>query len=125
MARAYNFSAGPAILPTEVLLEAQRDLLDFKGTGMSIMEMSHRGKEYTAVHEEAIANLKTLLKVPDNYSILFMTGGATSQFSFVPMNLLGAGQSADYINAGSWGTGAVKAAKPLWAKAWAAASAAL
>ena len=113
MARAYNFSAGPAILPTEVLLEAQRDLLDFKGTGMSIMEMSHRGKEYTAVHEEAVANLKTLLKVPDNYSILFMTGGATSQFSFVPMNLLGAGQSADYINAGSWGAGAVKAAKKL------------
>ncbi len=113
MARAYNFSAGPAILPTEVLQEAQRDLLDYKGTGMSIMEMSHRGKEYTAVHEEAITNLKTLLKVPDNYSILFMTGGATSQFSFVPMNLLGAGQTADYINAGSWGTGAVKAAKKL------------
>jgi len=113
MARSYNFSAGPSILPEDVLKEVQRDLLDFKGTGMSIMEMSHRGKEYTAVHEEAVANLKTLLKIPENYSVLFMTGGATSQFSFIPMNLLGAGQSADYINAGSWGAAAVKAAKKL------------
>ncbi len=113
MARAYNFSAGPAILPEEVLQEAQAELLDYQGTGMSIMEMSHRGKEYTAVHEETIANIKTLLKLPDNYSVLFMTGGATTQFSLVPMNLLGAGQTADYINAGSWGTGAVKAAKKL------------
>lgn len=113
MARAYNFSAGPAILPEEVLKEAQAELLDYKGTGMSIMEMSHRGKEYTAVHEEAIANLKTLLKLPENYSVLFMTGGATTQFSLIPMNLLGAGQTADYINAGSWGTAAVKAAKKL------------
>ena len=113
MARAYNFSAGPAILPEEVLKEAQAELLDYKGTGMSIMEMSHRGKEYTAVHEEAIANIKMLLKLPDNYSVLFMTGGATSQFSLIPMNLLGAGQAADYINAGSWGAGAVKAAKKL------------
>jgi len=113
MARSYNFSAGPSILPEEVLKEVQQDLLDFKGTGMSIMEMSHRGKEYTAVHEEAVANLKTLLKIPENYSVLFMTGGATSQFSFIPMNLLGAGQTADYINAGSWGSAAVKAAKKL------------
>jgi phosphoserine aminotransferase len=113
MARAYNFAAGPAILPEEVLKEAQAELLDYKGTGMSIMEMSHRGKEYTAVHEEAIANIKSLLKIPDNYSVLFMTGGATSQFSFIPMNLLGADQTADYINAGSWGAGAVKAAKKL------------
>jgi phosphoserine aminotransferase len=113
MARAYNFSAGPAILPEEVLQEAQAELLDYKGTGMSIMEMSHRGKEYTAVHEEAIANLKTLLQLPENYSVLFMTGGATTQFSLIPMNLLGAGQTADYINAGSWGTAAVKAAKKL------------
>ena len=113
MARAFNFSAGPAILPDEVLTQAQAELLDFNGTGMSIMEMSHRGKEYTAVHEEAIANLKTLLNIPEGYSVLFMTGGATSQFSFIPMNLLGAGQTADYVNAGSWGSGAVKAAKKL------------
>ncbi|MCC7299614.1 MAG: aminotransferase class V-fold PLP-dependent enzyme, partial [Verrucomicrobia bacterium] len=88
MARSYNFSAGPAVLPEEVLKEAQAELLDYKGTGMSIMEMSHRGKEYTAVHEEAIANIKTLLNVPENYSVLFMTGGATTQFSLIPMNLL-------------------------------------
>ncbi|MFA5689814.1 MAG: 3-phosphoserine/phosphohydroxythreonine transaminase [Kiritimatiellales bacterium] len=113
MARAYNFSAGPAVLPEEALQQAQAELLDFKETGMSIMEMSHRGKEYTAVHEEAIANLKTLLKIPDGYSVLFMTGGATSQFSLIPLNLLGKDQTADYINAGSWGTGAVKAAKKL------------
>lgn len=113
MARSYNFAAGPAVLPEEVLKEAQAELLDYKGTGMSIMEMSHRGKEYTAVHEEAIANIKTLLKMPDNYSVLFMTGGATSQFSLIPMNLLGSGQSADYVNAGSWGAAAVKAAKKL------------
>ncbi len=110
MARAYNFSAGPAMLPTAVIERAQQEMLDWNGSGMSVMEMSHRGKEYTAVHEEAIANIKTLLKLPDNYSVLFMTGGATSQFSLIPMNLLGAGQTADYINAGSWGAGAVKAA---------------
>jgi phosphoserine aminotransferase len=113
MARSYNFSAGPSILPEEVLKEAQAELLDYKGTGMSIMEMSHRGKEYSAVHDEAIANLKTLLKIPENYSVLFMTGGATTQFSLIPMNLLGAGQTADYINAGSWGAAALKDAKKL------------
>jgi phosphoserine aminotransferase len=113
MARAYNFSAGPAILPEEVLKQAQAELLDFNGTGMSIMEMSHRGKDYSAVHEEAISNIKQLLSVPEGYSVLFMTGGASSQFSLIPMNLLGEGQCADYINAGAWGSKAVKAAKKL------------
>jgi phosphoserine aminotransferase len=113
MVRAYNFSAGPAVLPEEVLKQAQAELLDYNGTGMSIMEMSHRGKDYSAVHQEAKDNLTKLLNIPDNYSILFMTGGASTQFSLIPMNLLGEGQSADYINAGAWGTKAVKAAKKL------------
>lgn len=113
MARAYNFSAGPAILPEEVLKQAQAELLDFEGTGMSIMEMSHRGKEYSAIHQEAKNNLKKLLNIPDNYSILFMTGGASTQFSLIPMNLLGEGETADYITAGAWSTKAIKAAKKL------------
>ncbi len=113
MARAYNFSAGPAILPEEVLKQAQAELLDFNGTAMSIMEMSHRGKDYSAVHEEAIANIKQLLNVPEGYSVLFMTGGASSQFSLIPMNLLGEGETADYITAGAWSTKAIKAAKKL------------
>jgi phosphoserine aminotransferase len=113
MVRAYNFSAGPAIMPEEVLKQAQAELLNFNKSGMSIMEMSHRGKDYSAVHQEAKENLKQLLKIPDNYSILFMTGGASAQFSLIPMNLLGEDETADYINAGSWGTKAVKAAKKL------------
>ena len=111
--RAYNFSAGPAILPEEVLKQAQAELLDFNGTGMSLMEMSHRGKDYSAVHQEAKDNLKKLLNIPDNYSILFMTGGASTQFSLIPMNLLGEGQTADYITAGAWSTKAIKAAKKI------------
>ncbi len=113
MARVYNFSAGPAVLPEEVLKEAQKQLLDYEGSGMSIMEMSHRGKVYSAVHEEAIANLKTLLNIPDNYSVLFMTGGASTQFSLIPMNLLGEGQTADYVNSGSWASKAIKDAKKI------------
>ncbi len=113
MARAYNFSAGPAILPEEVLKQAQAELLDFNGTGMSIMEMSHRGKDYSAVHEEAVANIKQLLGIPEGYSVLFMTGGASSQFSLIPMNLLAAGETADYITAGAWGTKAIKAAQKI------------
>lgn len=113
MARAYNFSAGPAMLPDEVLQQAQAELLDYNGTGMSIMEMSHRGKEYSAVHQEAKENIAKLLNLPDNYSVLFMTGGATTQFSLIPMNFLRDGRCADYINAGSWGAKALKAAKQL------------
>src|SRR5210317_753873 len=100
--RAYNFSAGPAILPEEVLKEAAAELVDYQGTGMSIMEMSHRGKEYSAVHDETIANIKELLGIPEGYSVLFMTGGASSQFALIPLNLLGAGQTADYTNSGAW-----------------------
>ncbi|QBG49130.1 3-phosphoserine/phosphohydroxythreonine transaminase [Verrucomicrobia bacterium S94] len=111
--RAYNFSAGPAILPEEVLKEAAAELVDYQGTGMSIMEMSHRGKEYSAVHDECIANIKELLNIPEGYSVLFMTGGASTQFPLIPMNLLGKGETADYTNSGSWAAKAIKEARML------------
>jgi phosphoserine aminotransferase len=111
MMRAYNFGAGPAILPEEALVEAQSELLDFKGSGMSVLEHSHRGKEYEAVHNEAIVNIRKLMNLPDDYAVLFLTGGASQQFAQVPMNLLGEGQTADYINAGTWGAKAIKEAK--------------
>ena len=111
--RAYNFSAGPAILPEEVLKKAAAELADYQGTGMSIMEMSHRGKEYSAVHDECIANIKELLNIPEGYSVLFMTGGASSQFALIPMNLLGADQTADYTNSGAWAAKAIKEGKML------------
>ena len=113
MNRAYNFSAGPAGLPTEVLEEAQRELLDYKGSGVSIMESSHRGKEYKAVQEEAEANIRTLMGLDDDYAVLFLQGGATGQFAMVPMNLLGAGKTADYVNTGAWAKKAIKEAKVL------------
>ncbi len=106
--RAFNFSAGPATLPEEVLKEAQAELLDYQNSGMSIMEMSHRGKEYSAIHAETIANIKELLNIPEGYSVLFMTGGASSQFAFIPMNLLGEDQTADYTNSGAWAAKAIK-----------------
>lgn len=111
MSRAYNFSAGPAVLPEEALTEAQEQLLDFHGCGFSIMEASHRGKEYSAVHEEAIANITELLGLSDDYAVLFMTGGASAQFALAPMNLLGKGRTADYTNSGSWAAKAIKEAK--------------
>jgi len=111
MTRMYNFNAGPAVLPLEVLQEAQAELLDFKGSGMSILESSHRGKEYDAVHTEAVANFKKLLNCSDDYAVLFIAGGASLQFAMAPMNLIGAGQTADYINSGAWAGKAVKEAK--------------
>ncbi len=111
MARVYNFSAGPAVLPLEALQEAQADLVDYKGSGMSVMEMSHRGKEYDALHNEAIANVKELMGLSDDYAILFLHGGASLQFAMIPMNFLGEGQTADYVNAGSWGSAAIKQAR--------------
>lgn len=113
MSRILNFSAGPSTIPLEVLEEIQADLLDYKGTGMSIMEDSHRAKPYDAVHTEAIANIKELLGLSDDYAVLFMTGGASAQFALVPMNLLGAGQTADYTNSGAWASKAIKEAKNL------------
>ncbi|MBU1910421.1 MAG: 3-phosphoserine/phosphohydroxythreonine transaminase [Verrucomicrobia bacterium] len=111
MARVCNFNPGPAVLPLEVLQEAQAELLDFKGTGMSILESSHRGKEYMAVQQEAVDNLRKLLGIPDEYAVLFLQGGASGQFAMVPMNLLGEGQSADYTNSGAWASKAIKEAK--------------
>jgi len=88
MSRGYNFSAGPAVLPEEVLKQAQEELVDWKGCGMSVMEMSHRGKEFLSIAEQAEADLRELMSIPDNYKVLFLQGGASSQFSMVPLNLL-------------------------------------
>ena len=111
MGRAYNFSAGPATLPLEVLQQVQADLVDYKGTGMSVMEMSHRGKDYDQIHNEAIANFKELCGIGDDYEVLFVQGGASLQFSMIPMNFLGAGQTADYAKEGTWSGKALKEAK--------------
>lgn len=111
MARVYNFGAGPAVLPEEALLQAQKELLDFNGCGMSVLECSHRAKDYAAVHDECIANLKKILKLSDDYAVLFLQGGASTQFAMVPINLLVNGQTADYVNSGAWGSKAIKEAK--------------
>ncbi len=110
MSRVYNFSAGPATLPEEVLSQIQQELLDWQGTGMSVMEMSHRGKAFVSIAEQAEADLRELLGVPSNYKVLFLQGGAAGQFSAIPMNLLGAKTRADYVVTGSWGKKAVKEA---------------
>jgi phosphoserine aminotransferase len=103
MARTINFNAGPAALPLAALERARAELLDFAGTGMSVMEHSHRGKEYEAVHHEATALLRELLVIPDDYVVLFLQGGASMQFAQVPMNFLPSGGSADYVVNGAWG----------------------
>lgn len=115
MNRIYNFSAGPSTLPLPVLEQAQSELVDYRGLGLSIMEDSHRSKAYDAVHNEAIANLTELLHVPDDYAVLFLTGGASGQFAMAPMNLLGEGQVADYTNSGSWASKAIKEARHVGA----------
>src|SRR5690349_1761220 len=111
MARVYNFNAGPAALPLAALERARDELIDFKGTGMSIIEHSHRGKEYEAVHDEAEALVRELLSVSDQYHVLFLQGGASQQFAMVPMNLLPQGKSADYILTGGWSEKALEEAK--------------
>lgn len=108
--RAYNFNAGPAALPFPVLLKAQEEILDFQGTGMSLMELSHRGKEYEAVHNNAADLLKELLSIPEDYDVLFLQGGASLQFAMVPMNFLPAGKKAGYVMTGSWSEKALKEA---------------
>ncbi len=113
MSRIYNFSAGPAALPLEVLQDAQKDLVDYKGCGMSVMEMSHRGKDYDAIHQEAIATFKELCGLNDDWAVLFIQGGASLQFAMIPMNFLGKDQTADYVNAGTWSSKAVKQAQML------------
>ena len=110
MSAIYNFSAGPAVLPGAVLQQAQSELLDWHGCGMSVMEMSHRGKEFMSIASQAEADLRELLGVPDNYQVLFLQGGATSQFAMVPMNLLRGKNTADYINTGAWSKKAIKEA---------------
>lgn len=115
MGRVYNFNAGPAVLPLETLQEAQAELIDFKGSGMSILECSHRGKEYDAVHAEATANFKKLLGLGDEHAVLFIAGGASLQFAMAPMNLLGSGRTADYVNSGAWASKAIKEAKTVGA----------
>ncbi len=122
MARVYNFSAGPAVLPEEVLKEAAGEMLDYRGTGMSVMEMSHRSKAYQAIIDEAEADLRELMNIPENYKVLFLQGGASQQFAMIPMNLMKNGV-ADYIITGQWAKKAWQEAK-LYGKANAIASSA-
>ncbi len=109
MTRKYNFSAGPAMLPAEVLERAQQEMSDWHGTGMSVMEMSHRGKDYMSIAEQAEADLREVMAIPDNYKVLFLQGGASSQFAMVPMNLLCSQNKlhADYLNTGAWSKKAI------------------
>jgi len=107
MSRVFNFSAGPAALPEAVLEKAQSELLDWQGSGMSVMEMSHRGKDFMSIAARAEADLRELMQIPANYKVLFLQGGASSQFAMVPMNLLGDKTSADYINTGAWSKKAI------------------
>jgi len=111
MARVYNFCAGPASLPVEVLEQARDEILDWQGKGLSIMEMSHRSSEFVAVAAEAEQDLRDLLSIPDDYAVLFLQGGASSQFSAIPLNLLKDGGVADYVNTGQWSIKAIKEAK--------------
>jgi len=113
--RVYNFAAGPAVLPLPVLEEIQRDLIALPGVGMSILEISHRSKTFESILERAEADIRTLGSVPANYRVLFLQGGASTQFSMVPMNLLTSGSTADYIDTGSWAEKAIKEAKKVGA----------
>lgn len=111
MARVFNFSAGPAMLPAEVLQQAREEMLDWRGSGMCVAEMSHRGKEFVSIAEQAEADLRELLAIPEDYRVLFLQGGASSQFAMVPMNLLRGGDKADYLNTGSWSKKAIAEAR--------------
>lgn len=107
MSRVFNFSAGPAAIPEAVLERAQAEWMDFQGTGMSVMEMSHRGKVFMAVAQKAEADLRTLLRIPEDYAVLFLQGGATGQFAAVPLNLHRPGHGVDYLDTGAWSTKAI------------------
>ena len=107
----YNFSAGPAVLPKAVLQQVQAEMVDWHGSGMSVMEMSHRGKEFMGIAAAAEADLREVMGIPSNYKVLFLQGGASSQFAMVPMNLLRGRASADYLNTGEWSKKAIKEAK--------------
>jgi phosphoserine aminotransferase len=110
MDQIYNFSAGPAVLPQEVLQQARDEMLDWHGSGMSVMEMSHRGKEFMSIAEKTESDFRELIGIPQNYKVLFLQGGASSQFSMVPMNLLRGKTKASYINTGHWSTKAIEEA---------------
>jgi len=109
--RVFNFSAGPAVLPEEVLRQAAAEMLDWHGSGMSVMEMSHRGKEFISIADKAEADLRTLLAIPDHYKVLFLQGGAIGENAIIPMNLLGGHAVADYVNTGEWSKKSIKEAK--------------
>ena len=111
MSRVYNFSAGPAVLPEEVLAQARDELLEWRGSGMSVMEMSHRGKEFVSIAAQAEQDVRDLLGVPDGYRVLFLQGGATGQFAAIPMNLLRGRDRADYVSTGSWSKKAIGEAR--------------
>ncbi len=111
MSRIFNFSAGPAVLPEEVLSRAGDEMLDWRGTGMCVMEMSHRGKEFMSIAAEAEKDFRELLVIPANYKVLFLQGGATLQFAQIPMNLLAGKAKADYVVTGEWSKKAVKEAQ--------------
>ena len=109
--RAFNFSPGPAVLPESVLKQAASEMLDWHGSGMSVMEMSHRGKEFIGIHAKAEADLRSLLGVPESYKVLFLQGGAIAENAIVPMNLVNGFKSADYVNTGEWSKKSIKEAK--------------
>lgn len=111
MSRIYNFSAGPATLPVEVLEQVRDEMLDWQGSGMSVMEMSHRGDEFVSIAETATLDLRDLMAIPDNYKVLFLQGGATGQFAAIPLNIARGDQRADYVVTGSWGKKAQKEAQ--------------
>ena len=111
MSRVYNFSAGPAMLPQAVIEKAREEMLDWNGSGMSVMEMSHRGKEFMSIAEKAESDLREVMGIPSNYKVLFLQGGASSQFAMVPLNLLRGKGTADYINTGAWSKKAIAEAK--------------
>ncbi len=111
MSRVHNFSAGPAVLPEEVLAQARDEMLDWHGSGMSVMEMSHRGKEFESIIADVERDLRELLSIPAGYRVLFLQGGATLQFAMVPMNLMGVAKRADYIHTGEWAKKAISEAK--------------
>ena len=111
MSRMFNFSAGPAMLPEAVLAKAQREMLDWQDSGMSVMEMSHRGKQFMSIAAKAESDLRQLMAIPDNYKVLFLQGGASSQFAMVPLNLATKNKKADYFNTGAWSKKAIAEAR--------------
>lgn len=111
MSRVYNFSAGPSVFPEAVLEQARNEMLDWQGSGMSVMEMSHRGKHFSIIAEELESDLRSLMAIPDNYKILFLQGGATAQFSMIPQNILRGKAKACYVNTGAWSEKAIKDAQ--------------